>query len=490
MRAHNHAPFTFGSPSNIFLVASLCVGLLAACGDDDEPGTTAADGSADTQQTDSGGTDVTPSTDVEDNEIDGPDADAGEPDTDTQTIEDVDVDNEPDTDQPDADEPDVADATDGSADTSDAEVDAGTPIPEDRDRRCDDGIDNDLDGDTDCADPDCATAAACIACDDPGIVRGGACVQPESDPEGSGGTYSFVRGLRIPANDGPAACCFDFDGDDEPDNAAAELLSTLISGTDFDAEFAQSIEMDDLTMIFAWGYGPAEDGFHVYLGSNDANDDGVPDDTFEQRSEGSGTFLLESRTIDDYGAFIQFNNADRETDALTAGPSLMRLAVPIYLDGSRIFLDVDIEDAMVTANLADTDTGIDTVDETFGEGSGAETYGGMQIGGVISFDYIGELLDGLASDCSCAEFEDGPVIGYGVNDGGYEFTCLQTPTGDCSGAETICANLTAACPLLPAVGALADIDQDGDGINDSLSIGLRISLAGATLTSPPFPGEE
>ncbi|MCA9563059.1 MAG: hypothetical protein KC561_06200 [Myxococcales bacterium] len=459
--------------------ALLIACAIAACGGDDAP---AVPSSADSS-------DLTASQDGSDETVE---ADSNE-DAQTGEVED---------DSSSDDMASGADSTDLSSDSessdlviSDApigDVDATppTPIPEDRDARCTDGIDNDLDDLVDCADDDCSLAAACIACEGPNIVRGGECVAPDADPEGEGGTYSYVNGLRIPSQDGEAHCCFDFDGDEEIDNAAAQLLATLLSGTDFDAEFAHSLEADDLTMIFSWGHGENEEGFHVYLATNDLDGNGDPNQSFETRSAGNGTFRLDPASIDEHGAYIQFNRAEKDGDTLTAGPSIMRLAIPFELDGEPFSLDVDIEDAMVVGDIVPISTGIETVNLEITDGEETDTYGGLALGGVIPFEQIGEILNDFASDCSCAGFSEGPVISYGPGTRNYEFECVQEPDGDCSEAGTICQNLEAACLLLPAVGMLADIDQDGDGVPDSLSIGVRLSLTGASLTEPPFPAED
>ena len=76
------------------------------------------------------------------------------------------------------------------------------------------------------------------------------------------------------------------------------------------------------------------------------------------------------------------------------------------------------------------------------------------------------------------------------SDNGTEYlvTCEQTPLGDCSGSSTICENLGLVCSfigqLVPVFG-LGDIDADGNGVVDSMSMGLRFSLTGASLATPP-----
>ena len=163
-------------------------------------------------------------------------------------------------------------------------TDGPAPLP---DEICNNGIDDDRDGDADCDDNDCADHAACIPdeicdngidddrdgdadCDDNDCVDDASCAEP-------GGT-TFVRGDAnsdgsINLTDGVVPLLFLFSGGAPP--ACLDAADTNDTG---------SVEITDAIIIFSWlftgGAAPAEPspvspGYRREECGSDATDDGI-----------------------------------------------------------------------------------------------------------------------------------------------------------------------------------------------------------------------
>ena len=379
---------------------------------------------------------------------------------------------------------------DGATDCDDS--DCICPEPEDTDEACMDEIDNDLDGDLDCADDDCADTLPCN-CEVP--LRGGEC--PTEWDETFGGPFSYIHNIQIPEPETDAYCCFDFDGDGEIDNGLAGLLGplALVAGDDLDIEatIEEALADDSIAILLEWGKGAEENGFWVYLGTNDTDGDGEPDQSFGDRAGGDGVFQIERDAIDEFGSLIQFNTASRDGDNIEAGPSVFRLNIPIDTEDFSLNLDLTIEQATIAGTVAED--GVTSVDEDFDIDGETVTYGGWGLGGVVPLDQIGQLLNDLVSGCACAGFDPSePIITYGEQPSGYVMECAQQPTGGCTADDgVICENVGLVCstalPLIPTIG-IADIDTDDSGFADAMSVGIRLSAVGASLADPALVPEQ
>lgn len=464
-----------------YLFALSLVAGLAACGDDDSGTDPVTDTGTDTADAgvDIGDTDMT---DVDDTDVDDTDVD----DTDTTPADEI-CDDEIDNDE------------DGDADCADSDC-ADLPVcnPE----VCDDAdeLDEDGDGFANCADSECADDPACqIECDEGQELRGGECVDPIGPDEAivGDGPFSYINNLQIPPRDSDAACCFDFSGDGVVDNGLAMLvgaLGVLGEDLDIDATLQEALEGDDIALIFEWGQGADEAGFHAYLATNDVDDDGTPDDDFATRVAGDGTFQLDPAGVDEFGSIVQFNMASEVDGVVTAGPSQFRLNIPIDTEDFSLDLDLTIEQATVTGELTDVTNGRASVNPEYDVDGEMVEFGGLQLGGVVPLDQIGELLNTLASDCACAGFDDTmPVITYGDDGVQYNLACAQTPAGECTEADgVVCENLSLVCSFLPSLPSLGlnDIDTNNNGVGDALSVGIRLSATGAIIADPAFPADE
>lgn len=471
-----------------YLFAILLAGGFAACGGDDPVDTGTDDTGADT---DAGGGDTDAGTD------EGTDmgADLGTDETpDMPPVPDEICDNE------------IDDDGDGDVDCADSDCADGAicnPV-----ENCADGIDNDGDGDIDCADADCAGTLACEdnacdpACTGDQECIGGACIDPVAlEDYVPAGTWSYIANLKVPENGGPAECCFDFTGDGEIDNGLAQLLG-LLGGLvgDLDATIEEAFVDGSITLLAeyrgedvdAW---KAEPRLSFWLGSNDVDGDGTPDQDYDARFDGEGTFQVDSAVYTDYGAPIQFNSCTYDAGELLTDPSIFVLTLPLddLLPGLGD-LSLQIDSARLEAVLDNTDptTSInDTIDDV--------EYGGAKLGGILKLAQIFDALDRAARTCTCAEGIDGTsaVIVHGENAdrGRYTAACAQTSYNvDACGADnSFCTDiLNQVCGYASVIAAipLADLDTDNSGVPDAITVGARLTMVNANIAGEWISTEE
>ena len=267
-------------------------------------------------------------------------------------------------------------------------------------------------------------------------------------------------------------------------------LALVLGDVDLKAQIASTIADGSATLLVEWGKGADEHGFWVCFATNDVDGDGEPDDSFGDRARGDGTFQIDGDSIDEYGATLQFNRASRDGDLVEAGPSIFRFPLPFGAGDDPVELNLTMEQATFQGVVVEGPTGVESADEVFRLDGEDVTFGGWQLGGIVSLDQIGQLFNDLLADCLCADFDaTDPIVTYGEGPTHYVMECAQSPRGGCTADDgAICENVGLICstalPLIPTIG-IVDIDSDHSGITDSMSVGLRVSAIGATLAEPP-----
>jgi len=384
----------------------------------------------------------------------------------------------------------VDDDGDGNTDCDDSEC-----LEDERCSRpaedCRNGIDDDGNGLTDCGDPACSDDEACVVgCGAREVERGGGCSPRWVPGDLTGRPLSYVRRVEIPTDDEP--CCIDYDGDGDLDNGFAGLVglfAVLAADVDIAATLEEAIADDSWVSVLewtAWSEGVPNIGWHA--ATNDLDGDGAPDQSFDDRARGRGVFRLLHETIDSFGARSAFNNGRFDgPDLVVAGPAdLVFPGLPISLLGDEFDLvslagQMRLQRSYLIGEVRETPLGIQSLD------TGGRA--GVAFAALIPLDDLFREMDRALRQCPCPGIDGRfPMLAYGDNGTEYVVSCEQTPTGDCSGASTTCENLGLLCSLvgqLVPVFGLGDIDADGNGVVDSMSIGLRLSLTGASLGTPP-----
>lgn len=278
-------------------------------------------------------------------------------------------------------------------------------------------------------------------------------------------------------------CCFDYDseqddGDADIDNALGELLvqfdqldsiNTSLSESIANGELILMFEHDGLTDLSAG----ETYGMNFFLGEYDENNNLLIDPA----SIESGTYPQ-----------ARVENATIDGSSLSAGPGMVRLNIEVLSTP----LSLVISQAKIEAE-------IDTANSSIADGI---VMTGGKLGGVVRVDDVLDALNGyVETTCGCLGLEDKPLVTYDPNniscfrdaddpeDGMYqgeECGCNSDSAGQdaCTAAgEDTCTSIASNCGLIYSVlPTVADVDTDGDGTNDAISIGTTFETEGAVFT--------
>jgi hypothetical protein len=334
---------------------------------------------------------------------------------------------------------------------------------------------------------DCSGTDACI---------GGGCVPPVSSPDdyavqAASRWSSYVWTIQFPALfDPPEECCFDYTGDGVPDDQFGAMLALAAPffGADPAAAVQQGIEDGALVKIFDWReLAPDLLAGDVQLSVFDGEwNDAIP---FDDRRAGLGHTMLARTSFGPYGAIDQLNSGSVDAGLVEVTGNGFSLVQPFIFGGD--LAPVRLRDPRLQGRVVYDDApgaqcwGLCTVDEDRGPGHTPQIVGGAKLGGVIPAEEFLEYMDTFFRGCACAGVNPNlPVIVWQVNPGPgvFEVECTDN-TGDPSQCppDDLCAQLDTICDFIPIIATTLDIDHDGDGVNESYSIGLRLGFSGNSI---------
>jgi hypothetical protein len=293
---------------------------------------------------------------------------------------------------------------------------------------CDSTVDDDGDGDIDCADDDCLNN---VACEGTEVCDSGSDEDGDGDVDCADTDCAGTQTCTPPGED--CSTTDDEDGDGDAGCADSDCF----------------------------GAAACQHGNPL---------------TIDPSSVDSGTF-----------PHARVQNAVIDGDSLTAGPGTVRLDIEVL----ETPLSLTISQAKITA---DVDSSMSSIEDGVWMTNG-------RLGGVVRLDDVLHALNGFAeTSCGCLELEGDPLVTYDPDnvgcyrddvdlDGTYEGKDCQcnVVTADanaCEAAgESTCATIASNCGLVyGALPSVADVDTDGDGINDAISIGATFETVGANIT--------
>ena len=264
---------------------------------------------------------------------------------------------------------------------------------------------------------------------------------------------TFVNGMTVEEDKLVGG---DVDGDGRVDNALGGFLGEvgrLVASLDINQQYVNTIQDGRLVFGLTWpsltvgqDIRDVQDVELHFLPLSDVDGDPLRTDRFRALEEG---FIEGSRTPRSRFA------ARIEEGVLTTEPGQFDMPFPI----GQVILDLSLENVTIEGKVVVDELGIALDD--------------VGLSGGFSVDkLVGLLNDFLVSDeCSCADI-DAPLISL---DG-----CLgEADASACVDEKAICASLVASCGLLGQILlGNADLDIDGDGTNDALSVYLRMDGVG------------
>ncbi|MGM0559153.1 MAG: hypothetical protein ACQEVA_22400 [Myxococcota bacterium] len=276
------------------------------------------------------------------------------------------------------------------------------------------------------------------------------------------------------------ACCFDFDGDGENDNGLGGLLADFgsVLGLNLaEANVELQTAIDEGSLIIVFEHQGLEDltGDEFEINFLLGELDGVASIT----TDGSATnpVLIDPTSFDE-GSYPQARIPDAELESdgvVTAGPGNARL----QLDLLGATIDLAIRQAQITTQVPDTPES-DLADKGVFLTEG-------KLGGFTTVADLFDALNTFTGNCECLGLADGEnLIDYDPNDplNPETTSCNENAdAGACEGTDDTCFQIADNCGLVVSVGpGLADLDTDGDGAVDSISIGLEFTAAGADIS--------
>lgn len=321
-----------------------------------------------------------------------------------------------------------------------------------------------------------------------------------------GNVYSLVTGLGLPAEadeggEGPS-CCFDYDGDGQYDNALGKLLplvSLIDASLDLDELLGGVFADGDITLVFQHEKYPTSTEVNgnfdtkLFMGDSDSS--------YEDRLNHKGVFTLEG------DALATINGAVNRRSVVEARAD----SLPISLDLSSFGADISdiIPGGSLTLPLSVVRLNFH-VSEADGEGQAGiynanpATEGDTDVtlvttakGKPINFlsgGLHGDEIADLANDIlgNMCDYTD-PIITFDATKGeAGEEGELAAPLFDireeaidafnASDDET-CNTVGGFLPAISVLGTMFDVDSTGNGIADTLSIGLNIQISGGTVAA-------
>ena len=314
-------------------------------------------------------------------------------------------------------------------------------------------------------------------------------------------TLAVVTDVQLP-NNGSEACCFDITGNGSLDNALGQLLSvweSLPNATPF-TERLDEILRWELTQLLV-GFRALPDGLTgttdvaVFVGINDIDLDGNPDQSLDERREGLGEFRADRRTLGDNGAQLMLPGTLLAEGHFRTRAATFDAELPIYQTCSFRFHETPLRPSgarcrgeevyplrlfglRVAGAIAADEGGVSSVD--------TDDVPGIRIGGAIQVQDVATLLNASYSDaCRCAGIgEDDDMIVVSSSGTRTTMACdarfANPDISTCVSGQRQCAGIANLCNALPLLGNLADVDTDGDGVQDAFSFGVRVSLSPAT----------
>jgi hypothetical protein len=288
------------------------------------------------------------------------------------------------------------------------------------------------------------------------------------------GTASVITSFAIEGEADDPVCCFDYNGDGDVDNA----LGTLLAGANFQGQINDSIaegindgsiaillEHDGLEGPLMGGT-TAEFNVNFWLGEWGTDADGNVITALDPA--GNNPLLIDPASIDSGAQPLAYiPDAQLDGGAVDAGPGVFQLAIellgtPLVLrvSAARVQADVDFPNSSIDGGVALTNA---------------------QLGGYVKAEDIVEAINVFATTCECLGLNGAPLLGdTGCSPNADAAACTDA-------GEDTCAQIASNCNLLSAVPALADIDADGDGELDAISIGATFTAAGATIQGVATP---
>ncbi len=279
------------------------------------------------------------------------------------------------------------------------------------------------------------------------------------------GPASVVDFFLVEGTDTDPVCCYDYTGDGEIDNSLGFNLAGFGFLADINSSVATSIASGSLVLALEHeGLTDLanDDAFimNFYIAEHD-----VADFATTGFQADSNPVLIDPASLDQ-GSQPQayLPSASATAGDIVAGPGAVKIEITLFDSPLQLTISQARSDAKIAAG------------STLGAEGVALSSG--QLGGVVKIrDIFVAVNEFSAGACECLGLGAEQLVNPDTG------TCAEgRMTQACTDAgEDTCAEVAGACNLFGAVGLFADVDLDGDGLFESVSIGAAYTAVGATI---------
>ncbi len=269
----------------------------------------------------------------------------------------------------------------------------------------------------------------------------------------------FFHNLLITSNSSQEKCCFDFSGDNTPDNKLGTLLMALSSITQMDYNYLinQDIERDKFGYLIEY-----RDNWEESLIIAPIFESKDSDENFQNNIDGSGSlFAKKSSFKSENDIFVGepketlYGNKNGDKIFITSNYTDF-LKIPFLAEG--VLLELTMYDFMLEGDLYRDLFGI--------------WIKNGKLGGKVPMI---KLLDAYNSyyieKCECLNLPEGLFYLDEQNSA----KCRIVTNNQCS-SESECDQISNYCGLISQT-LTPDVDTNGDNINDALSFGMKFETA-------------
>jgi hypothetical protein len=316
----------------------------------------------------------------------------------------------------------------------------------------------------------------------------------DSDSEASQTDEEATAVSEVRFSDSEYPCCFDFDGDEEPDSTISALLDNLSrvgGGGGPITDFINMALADGSTNLLVDFDGMPEDlsqsstvTIRGTTGTNDLDGDGEPDQDATARLNGDGVYEGEVENP----AFA-FESADATlSDGVVELDSDISWRIPLPLRGNEA-LYIPVNQLQISAELQrNADGQLSSIQTATTVEEQTIELGGMRVGGLVPVEDLVTSLNGALSSCECAGLTAGDdlLLYNGVVNDSLEVICdaeLEVDSSSCTRETSgqLCPLISLLCNASSLIPNLADTDTNDDDINDAYTVGLYMTLVPASI---------
>lgn len=280
-------------------------------------------------------------------------------------------------------------------------------------------------------------------------------------PEGAT-VYSYLAGITLP--DENDTCCADLSDDGEIDNALGELLPMVgsLAGDDFDLDelIGGVFEDGSLTLLFEYKNVPKKKGegdLAIFMGESDSS--------AADRMSGKGVFTKTGAAVttskfgvDGSTYSVNADSLALKIDLSSFGESVTELGlstIELPLSPAKLLLDVKGENGGIATSSATAKLGKPI----------------NYLTGGVSIHVVTGVLNQVLSTCDGAGDN---YLSYNEEEGTLEMN------GEITGGGGICDDVGGILDVAgDLLGEFLDLDTNGNGFGDAISLGVRVKLVAA-----------